>query len=369
MKVLLMSALLGLSLALIHIPLKPIYETPEEQMAYLKSVRALKFLSDTRIISLNDYVDAQYYGEIAIGTPPQSFSVLFDTGSSNLWVPSSNCYSVACFTHDTFKSAKSTSYKNDGRALDIEYGSGSCKGTLGIDTVTWAGASITSVYFGEMTSLPGVTWVASKFDGILGMGWQAISEDNVPTVFDLMYKQGQVGGNSFSFYLSKVAGSTTSKLVLGGIDSSLAKGTFNYVNLQSETYWQINIDSISIGSTKVAATAIKGIVDTGTSLLVGDSKLVDKINALVGTVASDCSNLSSLKNATIVIGGVSYVLTPSDYVLKVVSGGQTQCQNGFQGMAVPTQLSNALILGDLFISTYYTHFDVAGKRVGFAPSA
>mmetsp|Transcript_14199 Transcript_14199/g.26787 ORF Transcript_14199/g.26787 Transcript_14199/m.26787 type:complete len:370 (+) Transcript_14199:59-1168(+) len=369
MKLLLLSALLGLSVALLHVPLKPIYATPEEKMAYLKSVRAIKFLGDTREISLDDYVDAQYYGEIAIGTPAQQFSVLFDTGSSNLWVPSSNCYSVACFTHDTFKNTKSSTYVKDGRALDIEYGSGSCKGTLGVDTVTWAGAQIKSVYFGEMTSLPGVTWVASKFDGILGMGWQAISEDNVPTVFDLMYKQQQVDGNSFSFYLSKTAGSTDSRLVLGGVDTSLAKGSFNYVTLQSDTYWQINIDSIAIGSTKVSATGIKGIVDTGTSLLVGDSKLVDKINALVGTVASDCSNLSQLKNANITIGGVNYVLTPSDYVLKVTSGGQTQCQNGFQGMSVPSQLSNALILGDLFISTYYTHFDVAGNRVGFAPSA
>ena len=59
-------------------------------------------------------------------------------------------------------------------------------------------------------------------------------------------------------------------------------------------------------------------------------------------------------------------MSPEDYVLKLTVLGHTQCELGIMGMAMPPQLSNSFILGDIFIKAYYTHFDLGNKRVGFA---
>jgi cathepsin D len=85
---------------------------------------------DGNSLPLTNYMDAQYYGTIEIGNPPQEFTVIFDTGSSNTWVPSKKCHSLACYLHNRYDSSESETYEHDSRKFAIRYGSGAVEGFI-----------------------------------------------------------------------------------------------------------------------------------------------------------------------------------------------------------------------------------------------
>jgi hypothetical protein len=95
-------------------------------------------------VILHDLKNAQFYGTLKVGTPPQEFEVIFDTGSSDLWVPNLTCTSESmnCASKTTFDKTKSSSYTDVSSGaktvFDITYGSGEVRGAYGVDRVTLA---------------------------------------------------------------------------------------------------------------------------------------------------------------------------------------------------------------------------------------
>ncbi|KAI3440167.1 uncharacterized protein J3R85_003779 [Psidium guajava] len=238
------------------------------------------------IVALKNYLDAQYYGEIGIGTPPQKFTVIFDTGSANLWVPSSKCYlSVACFFHSKYQSSQSSTYKGNGKPASIQYGTGAISGFFSNDNVQVGDLDVKDQEFIEATSEPSLTFMAAKFDGIVGLGFEEISVgDAVPLWYNMM-KQGLVKEPVFSFWLnSNPEEEEGGELVFGGVDPKHFKGKHIYVPVTKKGYWQFAMGDVLIGDkpTGYCAGGCAAIADSGTSLLAGPSTVISMINHAIG---------------------------------------------------------------------------------------
>jgi len=260
------------------------------------------FLKDEKLgstpIALSSYADAQYYGPITIGTPPQTFSVLFDTGSSNLWVPSSQCplWQLSCDLHTKYYSTKSSTYKVNGTKFSIQYGTGAAEGFISQDNLGIAGVTVSNQGFAEITAEPGITFLAAAFDGILGLGFDSISVDHVTPVWYNMINQKLVDAPIFAFWLNRDPDAEAGKggeLVLGGTDPNHYTGSFTYVPVTQQTYWQFVVDSVAVSST-VYCTNCNAIADAGTSLLAGPTALVAKIQQQIGATGiftGECDQL------------------------------------------------------------------------------
>jgi len=354
-------------------------QTPRRSLADAGEYLVEKYSSPPGI-HLTNYQDAQYYGEIGIGTPAQSFRVIFDTGSSNLWVPSKSCpwTNIACKLHRKYDSSASSTYVKNGTDFSIQYGSGACSGFYSTDSVTVGDLVVKNQTFAEVTKEPGLSFIVAKFDGLLGMGFPQISVGSVRPVFFNMLDQKLLANPTFSFWLNRKQAETDGgELVFGDVDPKHYTGDFGTVPLSKDGYWQFKMDSIDFGTTKGAYCkgGCQAIADTGTSLMAGPSAEITEINTKIGATKSlagewtiDCSKVSSLPDITLNINGRAYVLHGSDYILTVSAAGQTQCLSGFLGLDVPPPAGPLWILGDVFLGTYYTVFDYGNNQLKFARS-
>jgi hypothetical protein len=329
-------------------------------------------------IEIDDFGDAQYIGKVSVGTPPQEVRVVYDTGSSNLWV---NNIPVPWWKkllphHEMYDHGKSSTYVANGTKFNIAYGSGPVAGFYSKDKITVGGIAIPDYTFAEVDNVKGLgtMWLVGKLDGILGLGWDDISVDHVETPLRALVNSGNLGDPVFAFYLG--SGGAVGELVLGGVDPDHYTGDFAYTPVidmvpGKKGYWTLAMDDIKMNGASITSCR-KAIVDSGTSLLAVPSADIAKIVAAVGAkplgpiaplnkeYTFDCNGTAP--DFDITIAGKTYTLTKEDYALQ--NGGQ--CVLGMQGLDVPAPAGPLYILGDVFMRKFYVKFDVGKKQLGFA---
>ena len=224
----------------------------------------------------NDTYISIDFSEIAIGTPPQTFKVVLDTGSSNLWVPSSECGSIACYLHTKYDSSASSSYKKNGSEFEIRYGSGSLSGFISQDTVQIGDIKIKKQDFAEATQEPGLAFAFGRFDGIMGLGYDTISVNKIVPPFYNMINQGLIDEPIVSFFLSDTNNEgDESEAMFGGINKAHYKGSMTKIPLRRKAYWEVDLDAITFGDATAELDNTGIILDTGTSLIALPSTLAE----------------------------------------------------------------------------------------------
>jgi len=322
-------------------------------------------------VPVSNFLNAQYFSEISIGTPPQSFKVVLDTGSSNLWVPSTDCGSIACYLHSKYDHSASSTYKKNGSEFEIRYGSGSLSGYVSKDVMQIGDLKIKDQIFAEATSEPGLAFAFGRFDGILGLGYDTISVNKIPPPFYNMLDQKLIDEPVFAFYLSDTNNGEESEATFGGIDEDHYTGKLTKLPLRRKAYWEVDLDAITFGDATAEIDNTGAILDTGTSLIALPSTLAELLNKEIGAKKSyngqytvDCSKRDSLPDLTFTLTGQNFTIGPYDYILEV----QGSCISSFMGMDFPEPAGPLAILGDAFLRKWYSVYDLGNDAVGLAKS-
>ncbi|XP_065205984.1 lysosomal aspartic protease-like [Planococcus citri] len=328
-------------------------------------------------IPLRDNKLLSYYGPISIGTPPQNFNVVFDTGSYDLWVPSTLCKSQACldpgrrlYNRTTSKTRQCKECKSEEK---IKYGTGWMSGVRSTDTLTIDNVQIKNRQFLEaMQEADG--FVGEPYDGIMGLRYKNTVSNHIVTQ---ICKQLNYVVSKFSVYLTNDPKNTNGgELMLCDEDKTKYRGELNYASEYLSGSWAVVMKKISLryGNERVQelATDGSGFFDTGSSFVIGPGKYVKAIykalnsTALEGDMEVNCETIHKLPNITFRIQAQDYTLAGRDYILKITANdGKLHCIVGF---ASNVASQKQWILGDVFLRKYYTVYDLNKRRIGLAES-
>uniref|UniRef100_A0A8D0ZF76 Peptidase A1 domain-containing protein n=1 Tax=Sus scrofa TaxID=9823 RepID=A0A8D0ZF76_PIG len=321
-------------------------------------------------LRLWNYLDMVYVGNITIGTPPQLFSVIFDTASSDLWVPSNQCHSRACVTHRSFNPTLSSTFQSSNRTVKLAPHSGLVSGLLGYDTVQIGRFKSENQAFGLSQSEPVKELENAFFDGVLGLGYPSLAIQGTTPVFDNLRKQGQIPEPVFALYLSTNT-KKGSVLMIGGVDNNFFTGNLKWVPLSARNYWQITLDRITWRGVVVGCTrGCQAIVDSGSAFLLGPSRQISSIQKIIQARFIEneyqvrCCARTTLADFIFTINNVQYPVPARAYIRK----GSTprRCYSNFSGGTESLGKEETWILGEVFLRLYFTVFDRGQNRIGLA---
>lgn len=204
-------------------------------------------------------LDEAYITNIQVGTPPQTLPMDFDTGSSDLWVFSSETPTTSVNGQTLYEITKSTTAKQmTGATWQISYGDGSSSsGNVYTDVVTIGNISVQSQAVESATTVSDEFTADSASSGLVGLAMSTlntVSPTGQKTFFD--NAKAQLGSSLFTADLKHdIAGTYT----FGALDPAAYTGTIAYANLYNVStsysgYWTFQSTGFAVGNGTTTAT-------------------------------------------------------------------------------------------------------------------
>jgi len=340
------------------------------------------FSTDAKLI-LTDFFNNQYVGDIGLGNPPQNLRVVFDTGSSDLWIPGRGCND--CGDHHLYNKSKSLTYNmvEPANPFEVDYGIGKVMGYEAVDDASIGSMRCDGVHFGEVYFEDDLI---SKFemDGVAGLGFQGLSKITEPTLLDLLFQQNPDVPPLFSVYFSNDAKNTEkqSHIWFGGYDLNVvsSNASWYYTPVIRRTYgyfkhWAVKMTGFQVfehntGLKDVVADMCSAgcfaIVDTGTTGIgIPELFYYDVVDLI--TEGKDCKGVTCFNAQITDFPDFTFCLSP-DLVLPLRAEDYVTCSRWGECIFKIQLVDWAAywVLGDVFIQAYYTLFDIENMRVGFA---
>lgn len=328
----------------------------------------------------NQNADSSYFGTVAIGTPPISFNVILDTGSSDLWVADQAC-TTGCSKVQLFNDLSSSTFHNLSEPFSIQYGSGAAVGTLGQDVVQMAGFSVPNQIFGAVTQATSGL-LNPPVSGLLGLGWQSIASSKASPFWQTLASSGLWTDPVMAFQLTRFVNATNvnteepgGSFTMGFVNSSLYTGTIDYQALPiTPSYWILPMKSLTVQGNSVtipSGSSSYSAIDTGTTLVGGPSSVIQNMFAQIPGSQPGTGNwqgywtypCSTAVNVAISFGGPSWPISPADFQLTKLTS--SQCVGAFFELNTGGSAPN-WIIGDTFLKNVYSVFRYNPAAVGFA---
>jgi len=329
----------------------------------------IQYTEDHYHIPLSNYYDSQLYGIIEIGTPPQKFDVVFDTSTANVWVPSQNCKSAACEYKTGYKHLSSSSYVSDKTPFSVHYGTAVVQGVISKDTISVGGIPIPEQDFGEASKVFGAVFREAHFDGVFGLGFDNIAASGMTSPLTNLLADKSLYRPMFSLWLNGTEeGDRAGELILGGVDRTRFEGSVAFAPVIRKGYWEVTLQKIFINSERLSIRRPAAIA-SGSTLIIAPEEDAHRIHRSLrmsktedGRHTIPCGEVDSLPRITFSVGGSNLTLTPQDYIIN----WHGDCMSAIIGHDIQSPTGPIWVLGTTFLRRFYTIFDIARNRVGFA---